>query len=244
VTSIKQLNKVIQKAPLGKYLHFVLQRPCIIMSNHVQTSSTVGQKKPQTAQNIPSPAVEEPPAIHANNTNQPQDQSAASLAPDSNMTVALTPVTTPSNTIMATTRSRLEQIKNFRLDPKIKFPFSNSGGGGTSPMTPMSGHQLAIDLGEAAANTSNSTATTPGLNVNIAGSVTPSAGSSLNKPLTPAFNAQVSTSSGAGNNSNNASNVSSSYVTHTASSSNLVDFFCSASECSIVSSVFKTKIIT
>jgi hypothetical protein len=50
---------------------------------------------------------------------------------------------------MATTKSRLEQIKNFRLDPKIKLLFGGSVSAG-SPMTPVSGHHLAIDFGEAA----------------------------------------------------------------------------------------------
>lgn len=39
ITSIKQLNKSIQKAGINAKLKFVVQRPCIIMSNKIKTSA-------------------------------------------------------------------------------------------------------------------------------------------------------------------------------------------------------------
>ena len=217
ISSIKQLNRLIQKTPLGKILHIALQRPCIILSNPVKTSQTATSRK-------------------SLNQDQLTDQVAATVAIEDSMTpltnlqaitpvsnVATTPVSSSSN-IMATTRSKLEQIRNFQ---KIKFPFvSGSNSSQQQQLSTIPSSRSAINISRFAASndvsdtgeSSAALSTTPISTPNVYSKL-------LNQSISVQQQQQPTPQI--------------SNVTHTTSSSNLVEFFCSASECSIVSLIKK-----
>ena len=103
VTSIKQLNKLIQKTPPNTVLKFVVQRPCILMENKVNSSANVSNTKSKLL-------------------NQINDQSKTSIisSPTPASHLLVTSNTPVNNTSVSNTRQRLEY-----LEKKIKFSFAS-----------------------------------------------------------------------------------------------------------------------
>jgi hypothetical protein len=119
-------------------------------------------------------------------------------------------------------RSRLEQIKNFRLDPKIKFPsFVYSSSNSSAATNTANSASSANNPGP---STSNNQQQQQQLLLDFGNEST----SNNASPMPPPRSMPATFSATSSNNQ----------VTHTASASNLVDFFCSAAECPIVNSFF------
>ncbi len=100
VTSIKQLNKLIQKTPPNTILKFVVQRPCILMENKVNSSSNVSNNKKLL--------------------NQVSEQSKMSVSSPVPVNLPASSNTPVNNTSVSNTRQRLEY-----LEKKIKFSFAS-----------------------------------------------------------------------------------------------------------------------
>jgi hypothetical protein len=230
ITSIKQLNKLIQKTPIGKSMKFQFQRPCIQLSKKVQTSSssttnTTTTNTTTTNTTTTTILLKKQSDDNLNHSSQPIniDTSTYHAAVPSVPSAGSISSSGGGGGLAATARSKLEQIKNFRLDPKIKLPFGNSSPANALLLAPAYYHNnnQEIDPSNFSPNTQN--ASSSNLTLQSAQKSTPLNTPTNNNNLVQAQPSQQNL----GVQSNN-------LITHTASSSNLVDFFCSAAECSTV----------
>ena len=220
VNSIKNLNKIIQKAGVNSKLKFVIKRPCILLKKPILTSEFTKKIEDSSLSsnnitfnnnNISSIPINNPLTVDTSNTN--------TLTPNSNLNTPNnqainSTANTSSNSIVSNTRQKLE-----RLEQKFKLSFGS--GNSTS--------------------TNNSTASTPvnnlmpSINTLTVDSVSNDS-SSINQLSTPitTIKSSSSTSQPTPSQLNTPTLLVNTVplVTHTASATSLVDYFCTLSECS------------
>lgn len=253
ITSLKQLNKTMQKA--GVNLKFVFQRPCVQLSNKIHTSESFLNTMNTTVVVKSSDVVDQMKELKVDTQHIPSQQqllqqttpnSVAMSTPVFN-TPSLTNVQTPiqqapktqtdtlSSSVSSHARSKFE-----RLEQKLRLSFrsskANENVNSTSASTTTTTNPVPI-----CDSANNSVHATPSslLTSNVHSGTTPTASilstTPVNETLNP-FTGLKSTKE----NAEKPSGVyaSTSLVNHFSSASSLVSYFCNVSECSSVSFFF------
>jgi hypothetical protein len=116
ITSIKQLNKLIQKAGILSKLKFVIQRPCIILNKKILTSSNAKRTDVSEPLSVDT-TVNSPASLVQENLITPNDQNST-LAVNSQTNSASI---NTSSSIVSNTRSVVQKLG--RLEQRLKNSF-------------------------------------------------------------------------------------------------------------------------
>ena len=120
ISSIKQLNKIIQKAGINSKLKFVIQRPCIILNKKILTSLNAKKSdltEPLLIDTTSSPSA----ALIQENLITPNDQNnVLNLSSQANLNTA-----NNSSSIVSNTRSVVQKIGG-RLEQRLKNSFGSN----------------------------------------------------------------------------------------------------------------------
>ncbi len=252
ITSLKQLNKTMQKA--GVNLKFVFQRPCVQLSNKIHTSESFLNTMNTTIVVKSSDIVDQTKELKVDTTyalpfhqQQPQqitpNSNSAPLTTAVSSSPCLLNVQTPiqqvskaqidtlSSSVSSHARSKFE-----RLEQKLRLSFRSS------KTTNENSHSAATTTASTSNSipicdtTGNSTYATPSslLTSSVHGPTTPNTSvlstTPVNETLNPLMGGKL-----AKDNAEKASSVYAPLVNHFSSASSLVSYFCNVSECSSVS---------
>ncbi len=223
VNSIKNLNKTIQKAGVNSKLKFVIKRPCILLKKPILTSEFTKKLDDLSSNNasltINSNSNNSNSTIPINNLLTIDTSNSNALTPNSNLNTPNNQsigsnTNTSGSSIVSNTRQKLE-----RLEQKFKLSFgsgNSTSNNNSTVSTPVNNllpitNPLTVDSVSIDSLSVNQSAT-PNTTIKTSSSTSQQIPPQINTPTLLVNTMPL--------------------VTHTASATSLVDYFCAVSECS------------